>query len=161
MKGMYGVFKKPIYCPNASWLGYCTRLVEIGDIIEFRYPSDTGAGRLARVVGVAKRDGMGKKYKPRTVLAVLEADFTLHTAFLRHVKVEWVLTACKPPTVFHRVFFESTLPHPDVLAAVEKHGSFCDNYIADYLDADGNLRTDWRKAWEAKLHGDRAKKGTT
>ncbi|MBU2527645.1 MAG: hypothetical protein KKC03_13700 [Bacteroidetes bacterium] len=147
---MYGIFRSPIYCPNVRPLGYDKYKVSIGDLIIFAYPNDKYR-RLARVVGVAKKTGTRELYKPRTVLAAMEMGETGGSIYLRHVKIEWVERIVEPGKWMHRVFFESILPDPDTLAALDKHGGLSDHYIKDYLDADGNIRKDWRKAWEAKL----------
>ena len=148
MAGKYKRFKKPRYCPNASWCGSSTRLVSEGDLISYREYSDREGNhyhtRLARVLGLATHDGCMNKYdKPR--LLVLATDDMLSFGMERHVRLEDVAEISKPGD-FTRWFLYGKMQDPETTIRASEYGALSNGYVEKYLDGpEGQLRKDWHE----------------
>jgi len=143
---------KPIFCPNASRIGYDRYTVKHGDLIRFHVLANDGSKIhfLGRVLGCAVRDGMGKPYKARKVLLVLKASDDLAHGYLFHVPIETV-DQIFDPGAFTRWFLFGTMP--DESSRVEylsDLGAMSNNYLAYYVSGN-ELVADPPAVWHAKL----------
>jgi hypothetical protein len=142
----YRDFKKPIYCPRASTIGYDRYVVVAGDLIKFEVDMGDALrlGWLGRVLGIAECDGMGKDYDG-VVLVVLTASADLSFGHEYHVPIDHVLQVFSPGD-FTRWFLFGDMPKDltEVLRAAE-YGSLSNSYIDKYLD-NGKLIFDETRA---------------
>jgi hypothetical protein len=147
---------KPIFCPNASRIGYDRYAVKHGDLIRFSTSANDGSKihSLGRVLGCAVRDGMGQPYKARKVLLVLKASDDLSHGYLFHVPIETV-EQIFDPGAFTRWFLFGVMPDESSrIEHLSDLGVMGNSYIADYLDwKTGGLVADPRAVWRAKYHG--------
>ena len=166
MAGRYKKLKKPVFCPNATTLGFSKYVVldddpadqvTEGDLIVYKEHLADGSynSRLARVIGLATHDGCGVEYtkpskrgkaKPTPRLLVIAANDMLDYAYERHVDVDDVIEVRSPPDpTFTRWFLSGKLPSIDSILALGKYGGLCDRYFSKYVDGNGDLRDDWRE----------------
>ena len=145
------VFKKPIYLPRATSIGFAKELCSVGDIILFYElyadgSEDTGMPRPGRVLGGALQDGVGKKLNPRKTLVVLQLSDNIHHAYTRYVDIEQVVECVEPvqDMAFLTWFFSAKMPDIETLDAFVQYGACCEYYIKKYL-LNGEVRKDWRE----------------
>lgn len=146
-------FKKPRYCANAR------ASVSVGDFVNYyegyKIGNLTTHGEVnigkafGRVVGLAKRDGLGNEYK-KDVFIVLRLDDSLATVYLRHVEVEDVLRVVPPRRdsgAFIKWFMFGSLEDTKILEDMYSHGSLNVHYFDRYVNEKGELDA---KTWRAK-----------
>ncbi len=143
--------KKPIFCPNATALGFTKYAAGEGDVIRFKTRHQDGSDHdtYGRVLGRANEDGTGKPYPKRPGhLLVLVMSETMTHAYTRHVEVLDVVEVRGPETfkTFVRWFFSSKLPSVEAVEAAVRYGATSASYVDKFLDGEGNLPEDWRKA---------------
>lgn len=146
-------FRKPIYCPNASKLGYCKWGAEIGDTVLFdtTYTGEegelVGARSVGRVIGKSDIDGCGVKQKV-PYLAVLTTVSHLSAAHILYVRPEQVCGIYDNKNPDHRhgstlawLLTAKELPSADELVRASQYGALSDSSIHKYL-VDGKLEFD-------------------
>lgn len=143
----FTVFRKPRYCPNASYYGGSKHSVSVGDLISYRerYEGGTEGRRLARVLGLVNELPDGKP-AGKNLLLVLAASDMMNHAYERYVEIEDVLEVRSPSqSAFAQWFLAGPMPEPEVALAAVKYGCVNDSYIDDHLE-DGELRASFRTA---------------
>jgi hypothetical protein len=147
MPGKYKKFKKPIFLPNASRMGYDKYEVVIGDFIGWQYTyhedaeSFHGTNRsdlfYGRVLGEAMHDGVGKKYpsKPR-VLAVLQLGYQFNHGWVNHVPVDAV-KFCHDTGAFTRWALFGEMLSPELTERLAAYGALSNGHIDKLLDESG------------------------
>jgi hypothetical protein len=148
--GKYKKFKTPIYCPNASDLGYCRYKVVIGDFISWRYPSENGpefGPYYGRVLGEATHNGLGQPYpKKSRVLAVLMLGEQLNHGYVEHVNIEYVRFIRTPGAFLKWALFGDMLDI-ETTDRLAQYGALSDGHIDKLLDESGTkiVRMPWDK----------------
>lgn len=151
MAGKYKRFKKPIFLPNASRMGFDKYMVSIGDFIAWRLEYDKNEGYsdvyYGRVLGEVTHDGMGKKYakKPR-VLAVMVFGERLNHGYVGHVPVD-IVQFCHDPGAFTKWALFGEMMSPELTERMAEYGSLSNGHIDKLLDETGLkiVRTPWEK----------------
>jgi hypothetical protein len=150
----YIVFKKEIYCPNASHIGYNRYSVKVGDLIRFRTAlnDDSYLYEFARVLGLATVDGMGKAYPKRKVLAVLAASNDLSHGFERHVPIDDVVQVFNVGAFTKWFLFGQVNLSIESLYHMSTNGSLSNSYLEKYVyDGGLKIREDWQEMFSASL----------
>lgn len=157
---------KPIFCPNASRIGYNRYEVKHGDLIRFHVLAndDSKIYFLGRVLGCAVESGTGEKYgakplgsfsfqyKARSVLLVLKASDDLSFGYPFHVPIEKVEQVFSPGTFTHFFLFGHMPNNVEDIVYLSELGSLSNSYLADYLNDDGSsLKADVKAVWQNKL----------
>jgi len=151
-------YRKPIYLPNATKLGYAKHSASVGDVVFF---DDYAVPQVGRVFGYATQTGGGAPVKPRTQLVCLVLGSNMSLCYWRFVGVNKV-TECRSPDedggAFIRWFFSAKMTNEKQIAAAEHYGALSDRAIAKYLDKHGELRDDWKLVADVNHHRVMAKK---
>ncbi len=139
----FGTFRKPIYCPGVSALGYGKYEVSVGDFILYAEARSDGfpscEPRFGRVLGKVVRFPDGKeapKSRKLMVLAVLTLSDNMEHAYLRYVPVVEVREVMsRPPGAFLRFFLFGSAPSPEIARDVQNYGAMNESYIGKILRA--------------------------
>lgn len=147
----FSKFTKPIYCPNARAFAFSRHSVIVGDLIRCDY--EQSGFTYAKVLGGAKRNGIGEDLNPREWLAVLALSDNLSAGYLRIIPIGEVKEIFDVGS-FVRWFLFGECPDPEEVERANDYGSLSDHYIRRYLtSAEGKLMFDEVREAEKKARG--------
>jgi hypothetical protein len=123
---------KPIFCKNASTIGFGKYSASRGDMVEYYYELNDGSREYhwGRMLSRVDSPELSKEIpKVKEHLCVVEFAWGGQIGFVRWVNPDHVTTIYAPPKAFPAWFFQPELPPiADVLAA-DRHGSLTEHYI--------------------------------